>query len=61
MKQNDNVKILKKKLKFKCYKCNATSVVDNVKCNVCKGTGLYSEWFYYVVINNIAYSMDTLK
>ena len=57
--------IIKKKLKQECYKCSGTGLgkLDEIECSVCKGTGKYSEDFYYTIDDKkkICFSMDTLK
>ncbi len=55
------LQVLRKKIKFECYKCSGTGNVKKQKCEVCKGTGKFKETHYIHIIGNQAFDGDTVK
>jgi hypothetical protein len=55
------VKVMKKILKSPCAcTCPNNRKPDN-KCASCKGTGVYKDYHYIMIVGKTAYDMDTIK
>lgn len=55
--------IKKKKLEFICYKCDGKKEVQGQQCDVCQGTGIWTDEIYYFIDDKCrqAFDGDTLK
>ena len=51
------MRIIKKTRKVKCYLCKG----KDKKCRSCKGTGIYKDTSYFMIVDGYAYQMDTIK
>ena len=55
------IKVIKKILKSPCM-CTCPNKKADKKCKSCKGTGIYKDYHYIMIINNrVVYDMDTVK
>jgi len=52
-------------IKKECRNCGGCGKIKNfrhfIKCPNCNGTGIYIDQYWYIITNNIAMDMDTLK
>ena len=69
------VKIVKKFSILECYRCGGTGETlrrrksgwnpsgcsKMVPCRLCRGTGKYREYHYWLTVGKLAIDMDTLK
>ena len=69
----NKLKIIKKILKQPCYTCDGKGYFKiyntppfekqytYVDCNICKGTGIYKENYYYHIANGICFASEFIK
>jgi hypothetical protein len=55
------VRIIKKILKSPCMCVCPNNKKPNKKCTSCKGTGIYRDYHYVMIVGKTAWDMDTLK
>lgn len=53
--------IIKKELKQPCYKCDGTGKINGSNCDVCKGSGVYIENYYYHIVNGVCFASEFIK
>jgi DnaJ-class molecular chaperone len=53
--------VLKKILKAPCGCCFRKGEKPNKNCPSCKGTGIYKDYHYVMIIGKTAIDMDTIK
>lgn len=54
------IKVIKTIKKSPCACCFRGEKPDKT-CKSCKGTGIYRDYHYVMIIGKVAYDMDTLK
>jgi hypothetical protein len=55
------VRIIKKILKSPCMCVCPNNKKPNKKCTSCKGTGIYRDYHYVMIVGKTAWDMDTIK
>jgi len=55
-KKDNKIEVVKvETCKATCFRC------DGSGCTICAGTGIYREHRYVMMVNGIAFDMDTIK
>ena len=55
------VEVIKKILESPCMCVCPNNCKPNPKCKSCKGTGIYKDYHYFMIVGKVAYDMDTLR
>ena len=55
------VKVIKTIKKAPCACVCSNNQKPNPKCKSCKGTGIYLDYHYIMIVGKVAYDMDTIK
>ena len=62
---NKKIEIIDNSNKIKCHKCEGNGNIRNVACDVCNGTGLWTEDSFYLIATQpdgtrIGFQVDSL-
>ena len=59
--KKSKVKVIKKTLTAPCACVCPNFGKPDEKCQSCKGTGIYKDYHYVMIVGKVAYDMDTVK
>lgn len=60
-KKTPKLKVIKKIKKSICMCCFKNNQKPDKNCTSCKGTGIYKDYHYIMIVGKIAFDCDTLK